>query len=61
MLSFFAITHIIREKSDQKEDGIYEKIDINDTPWSSFRIAVLFLWGRPFRKQSFFGKPRIVD
>lgn len=43
MLSFFTITHIIREKSDQKEDGIYEKIDINDTPWSSFRIAILFL------------------
>ena len=25
MLSFITITHIIREKSDQKEDGSYEK------------------------------------
>ena len=54
MLSFFTITHIIREKSDQKEDGSYEKIDINDTPWSSFHVAVLFLWSRPARERILF-------
>jgi hypothetical protein len=54
MLSFFTITHIIREKSDQKEDGSYEKIDINDTPWSSFHVAALFLWSRPARERILF-------